>query len=66
MQAKILQEKSLKHDYTDDHTFMINVKQIGPGQGAANRQVMTAEQTSRATNMKKKLGKSTPNLTNKL
>ena len=66
MQAKILQEKLLKHDYADDNTFIINVKQIGPGPGAANRQVMTAEQTGRATAMKKKLGKSTPNLTNKL
>ena len=64
MQAKILQEKLLKHDYADDNTFMINVKQIGPG--TASRQVMTADQTGRASNMKKKLGKSTPNLTNKL
>ena len=65
MQARILQEKLLKHDYADDNTFMINVKQIGPT-GTANRQVMTAEQTGRASNMKKKLGKSTPNLMNKL
>ena len=41
MQAKILQEKLLKHDYADDNTFMINVKQIGPG--TASRQVMTAD-----------------------
>ena len=66
MHAKILQEKLLKHDYADDHTFMINVKQIGPGLVAANRQVMTANQTGRPSNMWKKLGKSTPNLTNKL